>query len=119
MPIAALLMLAQAVAPPPVSTEQADARCMAAFALLANTDQPAQKQAATLGVLYYYAKVLGRRPGFDLKSVITSGFRANGANASAELGRCTDEVRAAGERMVAVGRELQAENAAPPTPRKP
>lgn len=124
---AALLILAQAApapVPAPITTalspEGGDARCVAAFSVMASSDQPDVQRASQLGALYFYGKLVGRRPGLDLSPVLLEAARTVALNVKGELSRCGAELGAAGTAMETAGRS----NAPPtsvqsPTPVRP
>jgi hypothetical protein len=118
---AALLALALSAPPPqsaaPLPVAQADARCLAAFSILANRQGTEVQRAAQLGALFFYGKLRGRDPGGDLKTLLTQAATAVGANGEAELRRCGEELRTAGEAMQTVGSAMTAPTPAP-TPKR-
>lgn len=111
----ALLLLAQTAPAAIVSPERADARCVAAFGAMANDDKADVQHAAQLGALYFYGKLVGRRPGLDLRPVMLDAAQAIGPIVKAELSRCGKELGAAGTAMQAAGQSI----ASPPTPPPP
>ncbi|MDB5696625.1 MAG: hypothetical protein JWN21_2168 [Sphingomonas bacterium] len=122
---ATLLMLAQATATPvpapmaaPVSPERGDARCLAAFGLLANDPKPDVQRASQMGALFFYGKLLGRNPRIDLRAAMTEAAAIAGPQVKAELQRCGGELQRSGEAMQAVGAALAGTAPrATPTPR--
>lgn len=113
--LAALLILAQAATAAP-STEQADARCVAAFGAMATSDVPDTQRAAQMGALYFYGKLVGRRPGVELKRVLLDATQAVSASPKAELTRCGSELQQAGLTMQAAGEAIAKEAGATPRP---
>ena len=112
---AALLILAQAATAAP-STEQADARCVAAFGAMATSDMAETQRAAQMGALYFYGKLVGRRPGVELKHVLLDATGAVAANPKVELTRCGSELQQAGLTMQAAGEAIAKEAGATPRP---
>ena len=123
--IAALFALAQAAtAPPPiyvptpVSPERADARCLAAFGMLASDPKPDVQRASQMGALFFYGKVLGRNPRVDLKAAMLEAAAMPAAQMQGELQRCGGELQRSGEAMQSVGTALAGSApAATPAPR--
>ena len=119
---ATVLMLVQATATPvpaapaaPISPERGDARCLAAFGLLANEPKPELQRASQMGALFFYGKLLGRNPRIDLRAAMMEAATVAGPQVKAELQRCGGELQRSGEAMQAVGAAL-AGTAPTPTP---
>ena len=121
--IAALFALAQAAATPapvtaPISPERADARCLAAFGMLASDPKPDVQRASQMGALFFYGKILGRNPRIDLKGVMLEAATMPAAQLQGELQRCGGELQRSGEAMQSVGAALAGSApAAAPSPR--
>jgi hypothetical protein len=119
---AALFALVQAAASPaaapvPVSPERADARCLAAFGMLATDTKADVQRASQMGALFFYGKLVGRNPRVDLKAVMLDAAQTVGPRIQGELQRCGGELQRSGEAMQAVGTALVGSApAAKPTP---
>jgi hypothetical protein len=125
---AALFVLAQAApaparpspvpttpaATPAISPERADARCLAAFGMLASNQQADVQKASQMGALYFYGKLLGRNPGVNLSTAMLEAARAVAPDVRGELTRCGGELQKSGEAMQAVGSSM---TGAAPAPR--
>lgn len=116
--IAALLLLAQAAPAAAVTPEQADARCIAAFATMASSGKDPVQRAAQLGALYFYGKLIGRNPQLDLQTAMTAAAKAVGGNPRPELTRCGGELEQSGRAMQAVGQAMGGGPAAAAPPKK-
>lgn len=116
--IAALLLLAQAAPAATVTPEQADARCLAAFAAMGSSDREDLQRATQLGALYFYGKLLGRNPGVDLQTVLTGAVAAVGKDFRPELTRCGGELERSGRAMRAAGQAMGGGTAPAAPPKK-
>lgn len=96
-------------APIPVgpTSEASDGRCLIAFATIGSNGTPEQQNAARLGALYFYGKLVGRNPRLDLVSLMKSSAAAVQASAQTEITRCGGELQSAGSAMQAAGNALQ------------
>lgn len=108
--LAALATTAASSAAP--TPEQADARCLDAFALMAAGGDPAKPdpnmiEAGKTGATYFVGKLRGRNPGVDLEQVMRAGFSALQTDAEGEVKRCSAELSDAGQAMTKAGAALQ------------
>lgn len=92
--------------------EQADARCLDTFALMAAGGDPAKPdpkiiEAGKTGATYFVGKLRGRNPAVDLERVMRAGFSAVQADADGEVKRCSAELVDAGQAMKKAGAALQ------------
>lgn len=128
----ASLLLAQAApattpSPAPAASVQAgneatDTRCLVAFAAIGSQQlTPAQAEAAKLGALYFYGRLVGRNPRIDLAAAMRGAAKPVETQLRPELTRCGGELGAAGGAMQAASRSLAtpAAETPPPTPAKP
>ena len=98
-------------APAPVvapSAEESDARCLAAFAMLVSATNAQTAQAAKLGSLFFYGKLVGRNPTIELSAALARAATAVSADSRTDLTRCSGELQAAGGAMTAAGSRLSA-----------
>jgi hypothetical protein len=101
-------MLAAATTPPTHSRE-ADARCLAFFAYAAGTiKDPAGKQSATTGVLYFLGKLKGVDPNFPLETTMRRIYRDTPNFIAADRERCTAELAAVGNELTTAGNSISA-----------
>lgn len=108
MPLALILAaLLQTPAPAP-TTEAGDARCLVAFAAIGSTGTPDQQEAARVGAMFFYGKLVGRRPALDLGAAMRTGAAEVQPQIKAEIARCGAELQAAGRAMQAAGGALKA-----------
>jgi hypothetical protein len=96
------------VAPPSPTNEASDGRCLLAFAAIGSNGTPEQQNAARLGALYFYGKLVGRNPRLDLVPLMRTSAAAVQASAQAEITRCGGELQAAGTAMQAAGQAFEA-----------
>jgi hypothetical protein len=104
------------------TTEASDGRCLLAFAAIGSNGTPEQQNAARLGALYFYGKLVGRNPRLDLVPLMRSSATAVQAQAQAEITRCGNELQSAGAAMQAAGTAMNGDKPAPsasPTSRAP
>jgi hypothetical protein len=92
--------------------EQADARCLDAFAAMAAGGDPAKPdaqlvQAGQSGATYFVGKLRGRNPAVDLEQVMRAAFPALQADADGEFKRCSAELMDAGQAMTKAGQALE------------
>lgn len=107
MMIAALLAAGAAQAPAP-ATELSDARCVAAFLVMVDEGKSDDdKQAATVGAVYFAGKLYGRNPNIDLTAALRGAEDEVGNNLKAELTRCGAELTTMGTAMTTAGNALQ------------
>ncbi len=97
--------------PAPVATpsvEESDTRCLAAFAMLVSASNAQTAQAAKLGSLFFYGKLVGRNPAIDLSAALVRAAGAVAVDNRSELTRCSSELQAAGGAMTAAGSRMGA-----------
>jgi hypothetical protein len=100
------LMLA---ATSPSSAHEADARCLAFFAYAAGTmTDPAAKQSATTGVLYFLGKLKAIDPNFPLEATMRRIYRDTPNFIAIDRERCTAELTAVGNELTTVGNSISA-----------
>ena len=85
--------------------EQADARCLDAFAAMAAGGDPAKPdpqlvQAGQSGATYFVGKLRGRNPAVDLEQVMRAAFPALQADADGQFKRCSAELMDAGRSVL-------------------
>lgn len=116
---AALLALAQTMAPPttpaPPGDAASDARCIVVFGFIGSRAAPDQAEATKRGILYFVGKLRGRDPAVNVATTVTTAAdaaKAAGLNARAEAQRCSTELESAGEAL----RGIRPAGAPTPTP---
>ncbi|WP_375397755.1 hypothetical protein [uncultured Sphingomonas sp.] len=113
-----LTILALMLASPAVdmTAEDADSRCLAAFALVAarkpdagSADPNAAKaiEAGKIGAIYFTGKLLGRNPQIDLEAAMRRVMPALTPVLTDETRRCAVDLQNAGLKLVSVGNALQ------------
>lgn len=104
--IALPLMLAGASYTAP---DLADARCTAAYAILASSTDPKVQQAGILGTAYFVGKLYGRSPGIDVEAILrVVGMDVKRAQQD-YLARCGTELQAMGTTLIKAGNALEAD----------
>jgi enamine deaminase RidA (YjgF/YER057c/UK114 family) len=98
---------AVAVGPTGSSTEDSDARCFVAIAMLPSSDDPARQQATRTGSMLFVGKLLGRNPSIDLEAAMRKATAEIGSNLDAELKRCGGEMQAIGASVTSAGMAMQ------------
>jgi hypothetical protein len=108
LPLFALLAV-QAAQPkplPPAATpEMADARCLATFSYLI-AREPAEKDKAQLGLIYFAGKLKGRNPGLNFTAILHAAGLQIAASPVGDLKRCAADLATTGNAMVAAGNTL-------------
>lgn len=87
----------------------ADARCVAAYAILADSKDAKVQQAGVLGTGYFVGKLYGRSPGIDIEAILrVVGMEVKRAHQD-YLARCGTELQVMGATLIKAGNALQAD----------
>ncbi|MBA2935493.1 hypothetical protein HZF05_15505 [Sphingomonas sp. CGMCC 1.13654] len=108
--------LAMSTVSPTVSTFDPDLRCVAVFSY-AETKVDASAQAGiTAGLMYYYGRLDGRHPGYDMegemRKLTSAGYDAQ--SVQADLQRCGGDMQRKGEYLQQIGRALEGKTGTAP-----
>ncbi|MEO5938273.1 MAG: hypothetical protein ABIQ43_04610 [Sphingomonas sp.] len=87
----------------------ADARCMAAYAILADSKDAKVQQGGIFGTIYFVGKLRGRTPGIDVEAILrVVGNEVKRAHQDF-LARCGVEMQTVGATLTAAGNALAAD----------
>jgi hypothetical protein len=107
LPLAASILLVGA-APPTDAVTKGNLRCFIALTVLADTDDPAVKQAAAAGTLYFLGRLDGRSPNLDIETAVAAEMRGmTEAEIRSLLKSCGDTIKGRGDYLIAIGKALE------------
>ena len=92
---------------PARAIEDADARCLGVFSILAGGTDKTNQESGKVGAVYFAGKLRGRNPAIDFETALRRILPALEANIASENQRCFAELRDAGAAMTAAGNALQ------------
>ena len=111
-----LLSMILALSPPdPVTVaNEADIRCMAILSAAANTAPAEQRGGVIGGVMFFYGRVVGRAPTFDIEAAMLRLVKSHpkGEGFEPDRVRCGSEMQARGAYLITMGKHIQEVSAA-------
>ncbi|RYD59722.1 MAG: hypothetical protein EOP60_01555 [Sphingomonadales bacterium] len=94
----------------PAAANEADIRCVAVLSATAATAPEELKSGLTGGVLFFYGRIAGRSPDFDVQAAMMRLMEADpsGEGLNADRPRCGQEMQTRGAYLMEMGKKILA-----------
>lgn len=106
----ALLMIAAPADAAAASANAADLQCMALISAALTSAPEGQKMGLAAGMTFYYGRISGRSPEFDVQAEMIAMLKKDpqGAELIKQQSRCAQEMQAMGSRLTTLGNAVTA-----------